>query len=156
MGPRFAFAALIIAFGIAITFATLKPALAHRAARSDRQPRAEYGGSSRHQPRPVRPGGSFAQRFVRRPQEEGDVGIPKYEVGRVDRSGERRIFEPPPKQRAFDYLDRGELRNAVASFINNMNARPDCELPHHLAALGVLLLMRNDALGWKALIEQFG
>jgi hypothetical protein len=37
-----------------------------------------------------------------------------------------------------------------------MNARPDCELPHHLAALGVLLLMRNnDALGWKALIEQF-
>jgi hypothetical protein len=28
-------------------------------------------------------------------------------------------------------------------------------LPHHLAALGVLLLMRNDALGWKALIEQF-
>jgi hypothetical protein len=27
-----------------------------------------------------------------------------------------------------------------------MNARPDCELPHHLAALGVLLLMRNDAL----------
>ena len=59
------------------------------------------------------------------------------------------------KQRAFDYLDRGELRNAVASFVNNMNARPDCELPHHLAALGVLLLMRNDALGWKALIEEF-
>ena len=28
------------------------------------------------------------------------------------------------KQRAFDYLDRGELRNAVASFVNNMNARP--------------------------------
>ena len=59
------------------------------------------------------------------------------------------------KQRAFDYLDRGELRNAVASFVNNMNARPDCELPDHLAALGVLLLMRNDALGWKALIEEF-
>jgi hypothetical protein len=57
------------------------------------------------------------------------------------------------KQRAFDYLDRGELRNAVASFVNNMNARPDCELPPHLAALGDLLLMRNDALGWKALIE---
>ena len=57
------------------------------------------------------------------------------------------------KQRAFDYLDRGELRNAVASFVNNMNARPDCELPHHLAALGDLLLMRNDALGWRTLIE---
>jgi hypothetical protein len=59
------------------------------------------------------------------------------------------------KQRAFDYLDRGDLKDAVASFVSNMNARPDCELPHHLAALGVLLLMRNDALGWKALIEEF-
>ena len=59
------------------------------------------------------------------------------------------------KQRAFDYLDRGELRNAVASFVNNMNARPDCELSHHLAALGDLLLMRSDAAGWKALIEEF-
>ena len=34
------------------------------------------------------------------------------------------------KQRAFDYLDRGDLRNAVDSFAGNMNARPDCELPH--------------------------
>ena len=59
------------------------------------------------------------------------------------------------KQRAFDYLDRGDLRSAVASFVTNMNARPDCELPDHLAALGTLLLMRSDALGWKALIEEF-
>ena len=59
------------------------------------------------------------------------------------------------KQRAFDYLDRGELRNAVASFVKNMNARHDCELPHHLAALGVSLLMANDALGWKVLIQEF-
>jgi hypothetical protein len=59
------------------------------------------------------------------------------------------------KQRAFDYLDRGDLRGAVAAFVNNMNARPDCELPHHLAALGVVLLMGNDALGWRTLIEGF-
>ena len=59
------------------------------------------------------------------------------------------------KQRASDYLDRGDLRTAVASFVNGMNARPDCELPHHLAALGVLLLAGNDALGWKMLIEEF-
>jgi len=58
------------------------------------------------------------------------------------------------KQRAFDYLDRGELRKAVVSFVNNMNARPDCELPHHLAALGALLLMSKDAQGWKELIEE--
>ena len=31
------------------------------------------------------------------------------------------------KQRAFDYLDRGDLRNAVASFVNHMNARSDCD-----------------------------
>jgi hypothetical protein len=77
MGPRFAFAALIIAFGIAITFATLKPALAHRAARSDRQPRAEYGVLAATGLAPVRPGGSFARR---RPQEEGDVGIPNMKL----------------------------------------------------------------------------
>ena len=59
------------------------------------------------------------------------------------------------KQRAFDYLDRGDLRPAVASFVDNMNARPDCELPNHLEALGVLLLMRNDAIGWRTLIEGY-
>jgi hypothetical protein len=58
------------------------------------------------------------------------------------------------KQRAFDYLERGDLRNAVGSFVGGMSARPDCELPHHLAALGVLLLMGNDALGWKTLIKE--
>ena len=28
------------------------------------------------------------------------------------------------KQRAFDYLDRGDLGSAAAAFVNNMNARP--------------------------------
>ena len=56
------------------------------------------------------------------------------------------------KQRAFDYLDQGDLKKAVALFVSDMNARPDCELPHHLAALGALLLMSDDALGWRALI----
>ena len=57
------------------------------------------------------------------------------------------------KQRAFDYLDRGDLKDAVASFVSNMNARPDCELPHYLAMLGVLLLRGNDAPGLRTLIE---
>jgi hypothetical protein len=58
------------------------------------------------------------------------------------------------KQRAFDYLDRGDFKNAVSSFVNDMDARPDCELPHHLAALGVVLWMGKDVQGWKALIEE--
>ncbi|MFB9266466.1 hypothetical protein ACFFWD_25475 [Bradyrhizobium erythrophlei] len=59
------------------------------------------------------------------------------------------------KQRALAYLDRDDLKNAVASFVSSMSARPDCKLPHHLAALGVLLLIGNDALGWRTLIEEF-
>jgi len=57
------------------------------------------------------------------------------------------------KQRAFDHLDRGDLKNAIASFVGNMNARPDCELPHYLATLGVSLLTANDEVGWRTLIE---
>ncbi|WFU43521.1 hypothetical protein QA640_14350 [Bradyrhizobium sp. CB82] len=57
------------------------------------------------------------------------------------------------KRRAFDYLDRGDLKKAAAVFVTDMNARHDCELPDHLAMLGVSLLMRDDALGWRALIE---
>jgi hypothetical protein len=57
------------------------------------------------------------------------------------------------KRRAFDYLDQGDLRKAAALFVTDMNARPDCELPHHLAMLSVSLLMAGDALGWRALIE---
>jgi hypothetical protein len=57
------------------------------------------------------------------------------------------------KQRAFDYLDRGDLKKAVTLFVSDMNARPDCELPDHLAALGVSLLMSDDVLGWRALID---
>jgi len=37
------------------------------------------------------------------------------------------------KQRAVDHLDRGDLKNSVASFVGNMNACPDCELPNDLA-----------------------
>jgi hypothetical protein len=36
-------------------------------------------------------------RFARRLQEAGNVGIRKYQAARIDRSGERRILEPPPK-----------------------------------------------------------
>jgi len=57
------------------------------------------------------------------------------------------------KERALDYLDRGDLKNAVASVIANMDARTDCKLPHHLATIVVSLLMGNDAIGVRALIE---
>ncbi len=43
---------------------------------------------------PVRPRGSFARR---RPHEKGNIGIRNCEAGRIDRFGERRILQPPPK-----------------------------------------------------------
>ncbi len=57
------------------------------------------------------------------------------------------------KQRALDYLDQGELGKAAALFVSHMNARPDCELPEHLVALGASLLEGHDAVGWRAFIE---
>jgi hypothetical protein len=57
------------------------------------------------------------------------------------------------KQRAFDDLDRGDLKYSVVSFVGNMNARPDRELPHYVATLGASLLTANDVLGWRTLVE---
>ncbi len=48
-------------------------------------------------------GGSFA----RRPQKAGKISIRKYPGdGRIDRSGERRIFQPPPKPSSQSKLGR--------------------------------------------------
>lgn len=57
------------------------------------------------------------------------------------------------KQRTFDCLDQGDLKKAVVSFISDMNERPDGKLPDHLAALGSVLLMGDDSLGWSVLTE---
>ena len=38
------------------------------------------------------------------------------------------------KQRALDYLDRGDIEKAVTSIITTMDARTDCKLPELLAA----------------------
>src|ERR1700751_3137422 len=40
------------------------------------------------------------------------------------------------KERAFNYLEKGDLKSAVTSFVGNINSRSDCQLPHRLAALG--------------------
>ena len=47
---------------------------------------------------------------------------------------------------------KGQRSFAIAAFVNNMNARPDCELPHHLAALGVLLLSILEVAGVSTII----
>ena len=57
------------------------------------------------------------------------------------------------KQRALDYLDRGDIEKAVTSIITTMDARTDCKIPHYLITLGGSLLLANDALGLRLLIE---
>lgn len=57
------------------------------------------------------------------------------------------------KQQALYYLGQGDLVNAVASIITTMDARTDCKIPHYLATLGGSLMMANDALGLRLLIE---
>jgi len=58
------------------------------------------------------------------------------------------------KQRAFDHLDQGDLKKAAALFVSDMHARPDCELPEHVLALGASLLVARDAFGWRVLIAE--
>jgi hypothetical protein len=48
------------------------------------------------------------------------------------------------KQRALDYLDRGDAEKAVTSIITTMDARIDCKLPHYLVTIGISLLKAND------------
>ena len=44
--------------------------------------------------------------------------------------------------------------NAVASIITTMDARTDCKLPEHLESLAYALVLTNDAVGLRALIEE--
>jgi len=52
-------------------------------------------------------------------------------------------------QTSEERYSRGDLKSALSAFVNNMDARPDCELPYQFAELGVALYMSKDADGWK-------
>jgi hypothetical protein len=61
------------------------------------------------------------------------------------------------KTRAREYLQRGDLTNAVASIISDMNQRyeglPSC--PPELAMIGVMSAANRDHNGVRAFIEGF-
>jgi hypothetical protein len=59
------------------------------------------------------------------------------------------------KERALAYLDRGELEDAVASFMSDMNKHPDTKIPSMLGQLGMLELMSKNAAGVRRWIEGF-
>ena len=58
------------------------------------------------------------------------------------------------QKRALYYLGQRDLVKAVASIITTMDARTDCKLPDHVVSLAHSLLLANDALGLRVLIEE--
>lgn len=61
------------------------------------------------------------------------------------------------KQRALEYLNRGELRNAVTSMMSDMNKHPEtASAPGGiLDRLGLMAAMSNDAREVRRYIEGF-
>lgn len=60
------------------------------------------------------------------------------------------------KQRALEYLDRGELANAVASMISDLSMHPETDFfVPQLTVLGGLYATNNDADGMRRWIEGF-
>jgi hypothetical protein len=60
------------------------------------------------------------------------------------------------KQRALEYLDRGELENAVASMGSDLSKHPDCkDVADNLMPLGLHYLFKHDSDGIRRWIVGF-
>ena len=60
------------------------------------------------------------------------------------------------KARALEYLDRGDIRNAISSMISDMGKHPDTkESMKGMAMMGLEAAMHNDAISARRWIEGF-
>lgn len=61
------------------------------------------------------------------------------------------------KQRALEYLDAGDLPNALTSMLSDMDKHPDTKYPAGgiLVALGLAIVMRGNAAELRSWIEGF-
>lgn len=59
------------------------------------------------------------------------------------------------KSRALEYLDEGDLANAVASMGSDLRKHPETNCPDVLMTLGMMLIVQNDAAGVRRWIEGF-
>lgn len=59
------------------------------------------------------------------------------------------------KQRALEYLDRGDLQNAVTSMGSDLSKHPDLDPPPFLMELGMVELMNHNADGVRRWITGF-
>ena len=59
------------------------------------------------------------------------------------------------KQRAREYLDRGDIKNAITSMLSDMGKREDTKVNHMLALLGMKVIVDHDPAEAKRFIEGF-
>lgn len=59
------------------------------------------------------------------------------------------------KKRAREYLDRGDVKNAIASMLSDMRKHPDCGVNSALEMLGLMEAINNDMAGARRFIEGF-
>jgi len=59
------------------------------------------------------------------------------------------------KQRAREYLDAGDLANAVASMASDMHKHPECGVNESLVLLGMLYVTQLDEDGVRRWVEGF-
>jgi hypothetical protein len=59
------------------------------------------------------------------------------------------------KQRALEYLNKGDVKNAIASMGSDLGKHPETAANVHLMSLGMLYVMQRDIHGAKRWIEGF-
>lgn len=60
------------------------------------------------------------------------------------------------KDRALEYINQGDVANAIASMSSDLNKHPETASANQtLAALGMLYVVNNDVQGAKRWIEGF-
>ncbi len=59
------------------------------------------------------------------------------------------------KRRALEYLDAGDVQNAIASMMSDMNKHSECGVNVYLAMLGMMHARDHDATAARRWIEGF-
>jgi hypothetical protein len=59
------------------------------------------------------------------------------------------------KQRAREYLDRGDVANGVTSMWSDMNKHPECQVQPALALIAMKTIIDNDIAEARRFVEGF-
>ena len=60
------------------------------------------------------------------------------------------------KQRAREYLNRGDIRNGVTSMLSDLSKHPEtAPIGEKMGSLGMLYIINHDALGARQFVEGF-